>query len=88
MRFYSSSSPLLSILSMVLGIFLLFYLWLPLLIIFTILGVIFLIISYFPTLFRPSSGNIHIKVVKIHHPTQQDNNNYIDSTTADKDQQQ
>ncbi|MGL5955803.1 MAG: hypothetical protein ACRC0X_04260 [Brevinema sp.] len=86
MRFHFSSSSPLSILSIVLGFFLLFYFWLPLLIIFIIGTIIFIGISYLIAKFNPPSDNIHIKVIKVHRPEEQDSVDYIDSTTADKDQ--
>ena len=95
----STSSPILSFLSLIVGIFLLIYFWIPLLVILFVGFFIYVIVILIMARISGKSPNFNIKVVNIKRsqdPSEQnpfeqtntrtDNIDYIDSTTVEKEE--
>ena len=93
----STSSPILSFLSLIVGIFLLIYFWIPLLVILFVGFFIYVIVILIMARISGKSPNFNIKVVNIKRTqdpfeqtfTRTDNNDnidYIDSTTVEKEE--
>ena len=93
----STNSPILSFLSLIVGIFLLIYFWIPLLVILFVGFFIYVIVILIMARISGKSPNFNIKVVNIKRTqdpfeqtfTRTDNNDnidYIDSTTVEKEE--
>ena len=93
----STSSTLFSLLSFIVGMFLLIYLWLPLLVILFIGFFVYIIVILIIARISGKSPNFNIKIVNIKRTqdpfeqtfTRTDNNDnidYIDSTTVEKEE--